>query len=272
MVGHPFQYGYHRIHSTACELGVAHLVIGYADAVLQVAPPSSKSLRLLLLHLVEHSSGIGHIVENLLHGSERYGLFGYELEHIARSDKFSPQVSELLCEQIYHRDTKFRNLAQLCTLQHACSLYLPIRKHDTAHVGTETRRYVRQPHHRIEQVVGLYLVCRKLLGVRNEVLDFKRRLDRSGLYLAEKLLGLLRVLNQRTERNPLQLELGCGFTYLLRKAHSGENCTVKAEPRYEPLYISVLLLILRIRGNELLPFLLKGLVRLILGLDGSLQS
>ena len=174
MIGHSFQYGYHRIHSTACELGVAHLVIGYAYAVLQVAPPSSKSLRLLLLHLVEHSSGIGHIVENLLHGRERNRLFGYELEHIARSDKFSPQVSELLCEQIDHRNTKFRNLAQLCALQHACSLYLPIRKHDTAHVGTETRRYVRQPHHRIEQVVGLYLVCRKLLGVRNEVLDFKR--------------------------------------------------------------------------------------------------
>ena len=174
MISHAFKDKNYHIHGSACELGVAHLVIGYADAVLQVAPPSRKSLRLLLLHLVEHSSGIGHIVENLLHGSERYGLFGYELEHIARSDKFTPQVSELLCEQIDHRDTKFRNLAQFRSFQHSGSLNLPVCKHDTAHVGTETRRYVRQSHHRIEQVVGLYLVCRKLLGVRNEVLDFKR--------------------------------------------------------------------------------------------------
>ena len=174
MIGHSLKDSNYRIHGTACKLGVAHLVIGYADAVLQVAPPSRKSLRLLLLHLVEHSSGVGHIVENLLHGSKRYGLFGYELEHIARSDKFTTQVSELLCKQIDHRDTKFRNLAQFRSFQHPSSLYLSVCKHDTAHVGTETRRYVRQPHHRIEQVVGLYLVCRKLLGVRNEVLDFKR--------------------------------------------------------------------------------------------------
>ena len=174
MIGQAFKDKNYQIHGTACEFGVAHLVIGYADAVLQVAPPSRKSLRLLLLHLVEHSSGIGHIIENLLHGSKGNSLFGYELEHIARSDKFSPQVSELLREQINHRDAKFRNLAQFGTLQHACSLYLPIRKHDAAHIGTETRRYVRQTHHRIEQVFGLYLVCRKLLGVRNKVLDFKR--------------------------------------------------------------------------------------------------
>ena len=174
MIGHEFKNSDCSIHGNACNIGVAHLVIGYADAVLEVAPLPCKSLRLLLLHLVEHSSGIGHIVENLLHGSERYGLFGYELEHITRSDKFTPQVGELLCEQIYHRDTKFRNLAQFRSFQHSGSLNLPVCKHDTAHVGTETRRYVRQPHHRIEQVVGLYLVCRKLLGVRNEVLDFKR--------------------------------------------------------------------------------------------------
>ena len=174
MISHAFKDKNYHIHGSACELGVAHLVIGYADAVLQVAPPSRKSLRLLLLHLVEHSSGIGHIIENFLHGRERNRLFGYEFEDVTRGHKLATQIRKFLRKQVNHRNTKFRNLTQFCTLQHAGSLYLSVCKHDTAHIGTETRRYVRQSHHRIEQVVGLYLVCRKLLGVRNEVLDFKR--------------------------------------------------------------------------------------------------
>ena len=160
-----------------------------------------QGIRLHLLHIIEHTSFVGHTLED--------SLYILKLDHALRNHIYNLRCGvclalyllEVILQFAIHINTSLGELTNLRTSEICRSFHLSVSKDESAHINTKTCRYVRKALCCIVEFIRLDAVCRKLSGIVYQVLNAERRFDSKLYRLIENLIRFLFVLNDRFKRN-----------------------------------------------------------------------
>ena len=144
---------------------VSYLIIHDGHGILQVHPLTLQRLGLLLLHLIEHTASVGHIIKYLLDHLKRHSTLRYKVEHLGGVDHSPGKLREFFCQKLHQWNPGLGKLSQFLSTKHRSSADLAVGEYDTPHIHAKTGRHIGQTLRGLKKLVCLYPVRGQLLRV-----------------------------------------------------------------------------------------------------------
>ena len=145
---HPVYHTLQRPLVLSANLGEHHLV-----CVAEVAYLSGQGLRLHLLHLIEHTSGGGHVLEDLLNHLERHHAGGNPVKHIPHGYSRLSQFLELPAQLLQDRHSGLGQLPYLGSPEERGRPYLSVGENEPVHTDTKSGGDIGQHLGRVVELI-----------------------------------------------------------------------------------------------------------------------